>query len=84
MTGQYDSYGRVFAEGTKDSQHWDMDWGDVCDLMFDPDEGSGIAAFHTKCYDGRLPVVQSDNDPNQGWGDDGGFDGDREFYSEFE
>lgn len=51
-----------------DSDHWK--WSRVCDLMFDRDIASGIAAIHIGCFDGELPKYQSQNDPNQGWGDD--------------
>ena len=84
MQGQYDSYGRVFNVDTANlgphsdevSQLWEtMEWGRVCNLIFDSDEESGIAAYHTECLpkgehmaasDG--PIV-SDNDPEQGWGE---------------
>lgn len=33
MRGHYDSYGCVFDENG-DSYKWDMDWSDVCNLMF--------------------------------------------------
>ena len=42
MTGRYDSYGRVYTPCMKDSIKWDMDWDDVCDLMFDEDVKNGI------------------------------------------
>lgn len=102
MTGQYDSYGRVFIEGTlaEDNLHglmksveWDnpfpaippteneqyfLDkgeapdhWGRVCDLMFSGDNRNGIAAVHTKCQiEGKVPTTKSEDDPNQGWGDE--------------
>lgn len=102
MSGQYDSYGRVFTDDTcEDSVQWedpDPDapleagidivdfrtgevtkpgvpykrdiWHKVCDLMYDSDISNGIAAIHTKCYHGVLPTVRSEDDPNQGWGDD--------------
>ena len=102
MTGQYDSYGRVFIEGTKvetnmhglkesvqwanptpevpldeglqkyvdeGDDHWV--WSRVCDLMFSKDTSNGIAAVHTKCQvEGKVPVTRSEDDPDQGWGDD--------------
>jgi len=70
LEGQYDSYGRVFKGTTTDSVHWDMPWSDVCDLMFDKDKGSGLAAVHKRCFTGNVPTTQSDDDPNQGWGED--------------
>jgi hypothetical protein len=42
MVGNYDSYGCVY-DGQGGSFEWDMDWGDVCDLMFDGGVDSGIA-----------------------------------------
>ena len=149
MEGEYDSYGRVFIDGTQDktvkhalrkSVQWDCPelhaivkaekdpnqaefykkdlgtglWHAVCDLMskgegvrtgkpfpdvtelttleerlnaireyFERDEeddgkiyylkghepkpGNGIAAIHSKCFK-QIPTVQSQHDPNQGWG----------------
>ena len=29
-----------------------------------------MAAFHEKCYKGVEPTTRSQDDPNQGWGDD--------------
>lgn len=69
MEGEYDSYGRVFRAGNKDSIHWDMEWQDVCDLMFDEDMGNGIAAIHSECFTGEIPTTRSADDPNQGWGE---------------
>ena len=112
MSGEYDSYGRVFIDGTQDervkhelrkSVQWNdpfpskpLDpekvriigeahsiWHRVCNLMFDDDPANGIAAIHTKCYNGIHPTTRSDDDPNQGWGDDdelmGDCDPDKEF-----
>jgi len=79
MSGQYDSYGRVFIEGTQskkvkhglmESQKWNLRWGKVCDLMFDDDPRSGIAAYHSKCWKGNTPESISEGDPNQGWGEE--------------
>lgn len=86
MSGQYDSYGRVFTKDLKDSVKWnnpggnqkpseflsddDVAWGNVCDLMFSDNLANGISAIHTKCWNGKFPVERSDDDPNQGWGDD--------------
>ena len=80
MSGQYNSYGQVFIEGTqredvkhslKKSEEWKMDWGDICDLQFNGNEEDGVAAYHDKCYDGEIPTEHSEGDPNQGWGEDG-------------
>jgi len=77
MSGQYDSYGRVFIDGTQrkevkyklmKSVEWKMDWSDVVTLDCGKDATSGIAAIHTKCYDGQFPVTKSAPDPHQGWG----------------
>lgn len=70
MYGNYDSYGGVF-DGKGDSFKWDMDWHDVCDLMFNDNEGDGIAAVLGVYYDGTPPTTKSDDDPNQGWGEHG-------------
>tara|TARA_R110000822_G_scaffold36734_3_gene103193 strand:+ start:1192 stop:1605 length:414 start_codon:yes stop_codon:yes gene_type:complete len=70
MHGNYDSYGNVFKKGFKDSFEWDMEWDDVCDLMFNENEGDGIAAIlasEWKLGD-DYPTIQSEDDPNQGWG----------------
>jgi hypothetical protein len=69
MRGHYDSYGRVFKDRTyEDSFEWKMEWGMVCDLMFDKDEGNGIAVVLEKYFTGKIPTTQSEGDPNQGWG----------------
>lgn len=113
MSGEYDSYGRVFIDGSQreDVQHdlrksvqWDNPfpeipvdeetmnrmgesyymWHRVCDLMHDDNPFNGIAAIHTKCYNGTPPTTQSDYDPNQGWGDDSELLGDCDPDKEFE
>jgi hypothetical protein len=70
MEGEYDSYGRVFDENKK-SIEWEMDWLDVCSLMFNKERGNGIAAIHSKCYKDEIPSERSNDDPNQGWGENG-------------
>lgn len=70
MEGEYDSYGRVFDENMK-SIEWEMEWRDVCSLNFDGDVLNGIAAIHSKCWKGKVPMTQSKTDPNQGWGEEG-------------
>lgn len=81
MEGEYDSYGCVFDENF-DSREWkSYPWSDcypgvsedektVCTLMHNDDEGSGIAAIHSKCFK-KYPDTKSEDDPNQGWGDFG-------------
>jgi len=70
MSGQYDSYGRVFDE-TKVSVPWaSYPWRDVCKLMFSKDTTNGIAAYHTRCLtEGTTPYCRSKDDPEQGWGE---------------
>ena len=69
MRGHYDSYGRVFTDSTyEDSFEWKMDWGEVCDLMFNGNSGDGIAVVLEKYFTGNIPTTQSENDPDQGWG----------------
>jgi hypothetical protein len=69
MRGHYDSYGRVFKDRTyEDSFEWKMEWGMVCDLMFDKDESNGIAAVLEKYNTDNIPTTRSEGDPNQGWG----------------
>lgn len=76
MYGNYNSYGAVFGNGQREdvahelreSFEWQMDWHSVCDLMFDYDEGNGIAVILAEYYDGVHPTTKSESDPNQGWG----------------
>lgn len=82
MRGRYDSYGRVLKNEKEESYMWDIGWSSVCDLMFNGNESSGIAAFHTKCYNGEEPTIESEGDPNQGWGDPDAEP--REYYDEYE
>ncbi len=70
MSGEYDSYGRVF-DNNMESIEWKMDWGDVCDLMFNKNRGNGIAAIHSSCWENEIPCERSYDDPNQGWGFEG-------------
>jgi hypothetical protein len=73
MHGHYDSYGRVFNDSTyEDSFHWKMEWGEVCDLMFDNDESNGIAVVLEKYFNGTIPTTRSESDPDQGWGKQNG------------
>jgi hypothetical protein len=78
MYGNYDSYGRVFTTERVDgpdsnfkSFEWEMSWSDVCSLMHNHDHTSGIAAVLVSHYTGTFPTVASEDDPNQGWGDEG-------------
>jgi hypothetical protein len=70
MFGNYDSYGRVFDETGDGSFEWVGDWGDLVTQHFNGDPTSGFAAIKDKHYDGTYPTTISDDDPNQGWGDD--------------
>ena len=63
MSGQYDSYGRVFNEDNDGSIQWKTNWKDVVSLMLHSHKNNGIVAIHTKCSN------RSYDDPNQGWGD---------------
>lgn len=70
MRGYYDSYGRVFKDqACTESFEWQMDWPKVCDLMFTPNEGDGIAVVLEKYFTGVIPTTRSEGDPDQGWGD---------------
>ncbi len=85
MSGEYDSYGRVFS-ADQESIKWQMDWGEICTLDLNDDPRDGIAAIHEKCYNPKytkLPTGQSQHDPNQGWGEDGEFFGDTDSEMEF-
>ena len=69
MRGHYDSYGRVFTDSTyEDSFEWKMEWGKVCDLMFNENNGDGIAVVLEKYFTGNIPTSISEGDPDQGWG----------------
>lgn len=73
MYGQYDSYGRVFTSPSCDeSFEWQMPWGKVCDLMFDKDNSSGIAVIRDRYWHegDSYPTTRSEDDPNQGWGEE--------------
>jgi hypothetical protein len=83
MYGNYDSYGRVFSAVKEDddtsmtefsSYKWNLPWGEVCDLMFDNDTSNGIAAVLDEVFTGEIPTTRSEDDPNQGWGDEDGDD----------
>jgi len=75
LSGEYSSYGTVFDKNGKKMIEWKMEWGNVCDLMFSENNGNGISAIHSKCYK-KDPITISDNDPNQGWGEEGELMGD--------
>jgi hypothetical protein len=74
MRGHYDSYGRVFKADKEDSFEWKMDWHAVCDLMFNDNIGDGIAVVLEKYFTGRIPTTQSEDDRDQGWGEENGGD----------
>ena len=70
MFGQYDSYGRVF-DGNDSSFEWKtLEWGTIVDLHFNSNTKYGIAAILAEHYNNVKPTTQSEDDPNQGWGDD--------------
>ena len=71
MVGHYDSYGQVF-DGKGDSFEWEMDWSDVCDLIFSTNESDGIAVVLERHFNGTIPTTQSESDPDQGWGEENG------------
>jgi len=75
MFGNYDGYGKVIGPrpcGEEDapSLEWDMDWDEISDLMFDPDQRNGIAAILGQYWEegDESPDTRSDDDPDQGWG----------------
>ncbi len=72
MRGHYDSYGRVFTADKEDSFEWKMDWNEVCNLMFTPKKGNGIAVILEKYFIGNIPKTRSEGDPAQGWGKENG------------
>jgi len=76
MYGNYDSYGRVFTKDGMDktppeSMEWKLDWGGCCDLIFSGKKSDGIAVIHADYWKegDPFPVEQSEDDPNQGWGE---------------
>lgn len=69
MEGEYDSYGCVFDKQSNNSIEWNTSWDKVCDLMNSDYNKNGIAAIHSKCFV-DIPSEKSDDDPDQGWGDD--------------
>ena len=71
MVGHYDSYGRVF-DGKDDSFEWEMDWSDVCDLIFSTNKSDGIAVVLERHFNGTIPTKQGEGDPDQGWGEENG------------
>jgi hypothetical protein len=72
MHGHYDSYGRVFKKTNDEYFEWNMDWREVCDLMFNDNEGDGIAVVLEKYFTGKIPTTISEGDPDQGWGEQNG------------
>lgn len=68
MQGDYDSYGGVFSSEPLNNLEWTNDWGDIVDLHFNSNSQNGIAAIHTDCWKGTIPISSSEDDPNQGWG----------------
>lgn len=75
MYGEYDSYGRVFDKDGN-SFEWEMDWGEVCDLIDSNDKSDGICAILEGFYNPSkhpFPTEQSEDDPDQGWGEHRGF-----------
>lgn len=71
MRGHYDLNGRVF-DSNGGSFEWDMDWLDVCDLMFNENDGDGIAVVLEYYFSGEIPTTQSNGDPDQGLGNPNG------------
>lgn len=71
MHGEYDSYGRVFDNNGK-SFEWNMEWNDVCNLIFSENDNDGIALVLACHWKGKAPTTQSTQDPNQGWGESNG------------
>ena len=81
MHGNYDSYGRVFKPGERInpadwSFEWKLDWGKCCELIYSPDKQNGIALIHANYwYEGiPYPTERSEQDPEQGWGDESNWD----------
>lgn len=81
MYGNYDSYGGVFTTELDTrvkhelfkSFKWEMEWVDVCDLMFSGNKSNGIAAILSPFWKegDPYPTERSKDDPNQGWGEHG-------------
>jgi hypothetical protein len=81
MHGNYDSYGRVFTNKLRTDVHhelresfqWTMDWSDVCDLMQSSSPTNGIAMVLDEYWTGEVPTTRSEDDPDQGWGEEDEF-----------
>ena len=68
MQGEYNAYGRVFTEDKKSSIDWSaLPWETIIKYFCGNDPKSGLAAVHTKCFNGTVPTTRSDDDQNQGW-----------------
>jgi hypothetical protein len=59
MRGHYDLYGKVYND-SGDSFEWDMEWSDVCDLMFSDNDGDGIAVILEYYF--KDGVIQTEED----------------------
>ena len=79
MYGNYNSYGRVFSNKKEENDksvikvspfHWQMEWLDVCDLIFHSNNSNGIAAILAPFWKegDPYPTTRSLSDPDQGWG----------------
>jgi len=77
MRGEYDSYGRVFIDGTqrsdvkhplRESYEFKMENHEGFSSKDIDLDRTGYAMVHERCFTGELPTRKSDYDPNQGWG----------------
>jgi hypothetical protein len=71
MRGHYDTFGRV-EDGSFGSLEWNMPWRDICDLMFDDNDGNGLALVLEKYFKNKIPTTISEDDSSQGWGKSNG------------
>lgn len=45
------------------------DWDELVTMMCGNDKTSGFAVYHQVCYHDQIPTEESEDDPNQGWGE---------------
>jgi hypothetical protein len=62
MEGNYSMYGDV------NNQEWENDFDDILNLHWSRHRDDGIAAIHSKCWNGVVPTTRSEDDPKQGVG----------------
>ncbi len=70
QNGVYSNAGYCEEHAGEDGmESWCMSWSGVHSLMFRKDKHNGIGAYHESCWNGELPTIRSNDDPEQGWQD---------------